>query len=51
MKFYKNVFGFLVEFNSFREYYRFIIPNIIGQIIGFWLGIGLMYLFFKYFVC
>lgn len=48
MRFFKEFYGFFFEFNSWVEYFRFLLGRLIGAIIGIGIIIGLLYFFYWY---
>ena len=48
MRFFKEFNGFFFEFNSFGEYFRFLLGRLVGAIIGIAILIEILYFFYWY---
>ena len=48
MRFFKEFGGFLFEFNSWREYFKFLLGRLIGIVIAIGIIILILYFFYLY---
>ena len=48
MRFFKEYWGFIFEFNSLGEYFKFMLGRLVGAIIGIGILILIGYLFYLY---
>jgi hypothetical protein len=48
MRFFKEFYGFLFEFNSWGEYFKFLLGRLIGAIIAVGILVLILYFFYWY---